>query len=88
MILKPGGRTGAFSFSTVRRSLLALGLPKVPPLPWFRFSHAMLRNYDMRDQESRDLKLEGEIHLQRTALRPSIYHRADPSGKRSSIRSY
>ena len=30
MILKPGGRTGAFSFSTVRRSLLALGLPEVP----------------------------------------------------------
>jgi hypothetical protein len=23
----------------------------------------MLRNYDIRDQESRDLKLEGEIHF-------------------------
>jgi hypothetical protein len=51
MILKSDGRTGALSFSTARRSSLALGLPEVPPLPWFRFSHAMLRNYDMRDQE-------------------------------------
>jgi hypothetical protein len=64
MIPKPDGRTGAFRSSTAQRFSLALGLPEVPPLPWFRFSPAMLRNYDMRVQESRDLKLEGEIRLQ------------------------
>ncbi len=60
-----------------RRSSVAFGLPECHHYLGLGFFHAMLRNYDIRDQESRDLKLEGEIHLSRAAARSGIYYRAD-----------